>query len=186
MKDEGANRGVGSATGSSFAIVVSTYHDAVTGQLLRGAMKVLREAGVGEDQVAVVRVPGSFEVPQAARAAAETGRFAAVVCLGCIIRGETPHFDYIASAVTLGITRAAQDTGVPITFGVLTTNTYEEAAARAGGGSGNKGCEAAEAAIELARVVQGLRSGPKSAPSNRAGDEPGVAQPGAIPYPERP
>lgn len=181
MKDEGTNRGVGSAAGLSFAIVMSTYHDAVTDRLLQGAMTVLKAARVGEDQLAVVRVPGSFEVPQAARAAAETGQFAAVVCLGCIIRGETPHFDYIASAVAHGIARAAQDTGVPMTFGVLTTNTYDEALARAGGGSGNKGCEAAEAAIDIARVVHKLRSGAGSAPSTRSGGTPGVSRSGAVP-----
>jgi 6,7-dimethyl-8-ribityllumazine synthase len=104
-------------------------------------------------------VPGAFELPQAAQRYAETGHWNALVCLGCLIRGETPHFDLIAQAVAQGITRAAQATGVPITFGVLTTSTAEEALARAGDGPSNKGREAAEAALEMARLYGDITAG---------------------------
>lgn len=137
-------------------IVVSVYHDEVTGALSQGAIDALGRAGATPDQIAVIQVPGAFEVPFAARQAAETGRFDALVCLGCIIRGETPHFDYLASAVAQGISTASQATGVPMSFGVLTTNTYDEALERAGRGSDNKGWEAAMAAIQLANVVRDL------------------------------
>ena len=102
-------------------------------------------------------MPGAFEIPFAARQAAESGAFDAIVCLGCVIRGETPHFDYIASAVAHGITTASQASGVPMSFGVLTTNSWEEAVARAGSGSANKGWEAAMAAVELANVARRIR-----------------------------
>ena len=104
-------------------------------------------------------VPGAFEIPQAARAVAETGRFDAVICLGCVIRGETPHFEYIASAVAHGITTAAGETGVPMAFGVLTTNTLEQAMARAGDTPDNKGREAAAAVIEMAGLYRALANG---------------------------
>jgi 6,7-dimethyl-8-ribityllumazine synthase len=132
------------------ALVVSDYHVTVTAGLERGARAALAEAGI--DPVDRYVVPGAFELPQAAQRAAETGRFAAIVCLGCLIRGETPHFDYIARAVAHGITRAAQSSGVPITFGVLTTNTMAEALARAGADPANKGREAADAAVAMARL----------------------------------
>jgi 6,7-dimethyl-8-ribityllumazine synthase len=135
------------------AIVVSKYHDFITNRLQAGALAALNAAGISPDAVAVIKVPGAFELPIAARHAAQSGQFDAVVCLGCLIRGETPHFEYIASAVAHGLTAAAGDTGVPITFGVLTTNSVEEALARAVDGSGNKGWEAAAAAIETATVV---------------------------------
>jgi 6,7-dimethyl-8-ribityllumazine synthase len=104
----------------------------------------------------VLAVPGAFEIPQAARAAAESGRFDAIICLGCLIRGETPHFDYIAAAAAHGIMDAAGETGVPMAFGVLTTNTVEQATARAGDGPDNKGREAAAAAIEMAALFKSL------------------------------
>jgi len=107
----------------------------------------------------VVRVPGAYEIPIAAQHAAESGRFDAIVCLGCVIRGETPHFGYICSAVAHGLTNAASATGIPMAFGVLTTNSVEEALARAGDGPGNKGREAAAAAIEMAEVVAQLKQG---------------------------
>ena len=124
--------------------------------LLNGALATLRDAGADDDHLTSLRVSGAFEIPLVARVAAETKRFDAVVCLGCIVRGETPHFEYLASAVAHGITRASQDTGVPMTLGVLTTNTYDEAVARAGDGPQNKGREAAEAAIQLVHVVRDL------------------------------
>ena len=141
------------------AIVVSKYHDFITDRLESGALAAIGAAHVSADQVTVVRVPGAFEIPMAARHAAESGRFDAIVCLGCLIRGATPHFEYIAAAVSQGLTAAAGDTGVPMTFGVLTTNSIEEAVERAGEGSSNKGWEAANAAIERAdRVSQVARS----------------------------
>jgi 6,7-dimethyl-8-ribityllumazine synthase len=148
--------GTSSAAGLRFALVVSKYHDFVTDRLQGGAIDALSAAGVPADGIMVIRVPGSFEIPLAAQVAAETGRFDAIVCLGCVIRGETPHFDYICSAVAHGLTTGAAATGVPMAFGVLTTNSIEEALARAGEGSSNKGREAAIAAIEMAQVVAKL------------------------------
>jgi 6,7-dimethyl-8-ribityllumazine synthase len=148
--------GTQSGAGFKFAIVVAKYHDFVTGRLQSGALAALTAAGVPPDAVTVVRVPGAYEIPIAAQHAAESGAFNAVVCLGCLIKGETPHFDVIASAVSHGLTDAAAATGVPMAFGVLTTNSVEEALARAGDGPGNKGWEAAAAAIEMAGVVAQL------------------------------
>src|SRR4029077_21214034 len=116
----------------------------------------LASAGVVSSDITVVRVPGAFEIPLAAQHAAESGRYDAIVCLSCLIRGETAHFEYISSAVSLGLTTAAAATGVPMSFGVLTTNSVEEGLARAGEGPGNKGHEAAVAAIEMAQVVAQL------------------------------
>jgi 6,7-dimethyl-8-ribityllumazine synthase len=144
------------ATGFRFALVVSKYNDFVTDRLQAGALAALASAGVLSDDITVVRVPGAFEIPLAAQHAAESGRYDAVVCLGCLIRGETPHFEYISSAVSQGLTTAAAATGVPMSFGVLTTHSVEEALARAGDGSGNKGYEAAVAAIEMAEIVAQL------------------------------
>ena len=138
------------------AIVVSRFNDFVTERLLEGAEQQLRDEGVGADDIEVLRVPGAFEIPAAAQRVAETGRVAAVVCLGCLIRGATPHFEYIASACAHGITAAAAATGVPMAFGVLTTNSVEEALERAGEGEGNKGREAASAALEMARLFAAL------------------------------
>lgn len=145
-----------SAKNARIAVVVSKFNDFVTGRLEAGAVRALTAGGVGPDAITVVRVPGAFEIPIAARHAAATGRFDAVVCLGCVIRGETPHFEYIASAVAHGITDAAAETGVPMTFGVLTTNSIEEAIERAGEGTSNKGWEAAAAAIHMVSVVAEL------------------------------
>src|SRR5262245_21710803 len=145
--------GVPSAAGFRFALVVSRYHDFVTDRLQAGALAALASAGVPEDDITVVKVPGAFEIPMAARVAAVSGRFDAVVCLGCVVRGQTPHFEYIASAVSHGLTTASGATGVPMAFGVLTTNSIEEALERAGNGPSNKGWEAAAAAMEMAGVA---------------------------------
>jgi 6,7-dimethyl-8-ribityllumazine synthase len=138
------------------AIVVSRFNDFVTERLLAGAQELLREQGIADADVELLRVPGAFEIPMAAQRVAESGRVAAVICLGCLIRGETPHFEYIASACAHGITAAASATGVPMAFGVLTTNSDEEALERAGPGGANKGREAALAAIEMARLFQAV------------------------------
>jgi 6,7-dimethyl-8-ribityllumazine synthase len=151
-------QGAGRAAGLRFAVVVSKYNDFVTDRLQAGALAALSAAGATD--VTVVRVPGAFEIPLAAQHAGESGRYDAIVCLGCLIRGETPHFEYIASAVANGLTEAAAATGIPMAFGVLTTNSVEEALARAGDGSGNKGHEAAVAAIEMAEVIAQLTRQP--------------------------
>jgi 6,7-dimethyl-8-ribityllumazine synthase len=153
-------QGTGRAAGFRFAVVVSKYNDFVTDRLQAAALAAFANAGAGPDDVVVVRVPGAFEIPLAAQHAAESGRYDAIVCLGCVIRGETPHFEYIASAVAHGLTNAAAATGVPMAFGVLTTNSVEEALARAGDGAGNKGHEAAVAAIEMAEVIAQLTRQP--------------------------
>src|SRR5687768_12280247 len=141
------------------AIVVARFNDFVTDRLLAAAQETLREQGIPDDAVEVLRVPGAFEIPMAAQRVAETGRVAAVICLGCLIKGETPHFEYIASACAHGITAAAASTGVPMSFGVLTTNSAEEALERAAPGPANKGREAAEAAIEMARLFARVGDG---------------------------
>jgi len=142
--------------GYRFAIVVARFNSAITERLRRGAEEALAEAGAASEAVEIFTVPGAYELPQAARSAAETGRFDAVVCIGCVIRGETPHFEYISSAVAQGIMHASGDTGVPIAFGVLTTDTEAQAQARAGSGRDNKGFEAAAAAAEMAVLFRRL------------------------------
>ena len=142
-----------SAKGMRFAVVVSKYNDFVTDRLQAAARAALASAGVEAANISVLRVPGAFEIPSAARHAATTGGYQAIVCLGCLIRGATPHFEYISSAVSHGLTDAAAATGVPMTFGVLTTNSVEEALERAGEGPSNKGWEAAMAAVEMATLL---------------------------------
>jgi 6,7-dimethyl-8-ribityllumazine synthase len=138
------------------ALVVSRYNAFVTDRLEAGARALLAEQGVADRDVESFPVPGAYELAQAAMRIAASKQFAALVCLGCLIRGETPHFDYIAQAAAHGIARAAQLTGVPISFGVLTTNTAEEALSRAADGPANKGREAALAAVEMARLYERL------------------------------
>jgi 6,7-dimethyl-8-ribityllumazine synthase len=140
------------------AIVVARFNDFITERLLEGAVAALRAAGVAEDDMVVHRVPGAFEVPLAAEWAAQTGRVHGVVALGCLIRGATPHFEYISSACAHGLMAAQSKTGVPMAFGVLTTNSAEEAQERAVVGPGNKGAEAAEACLEMVRLRAGLLS----------------------------
>jgi 6,7-dimethyl-8-ribityllumazine synthase len=138
------------------ALVVSRFNASVTDRLREGALEALTAAGASTPDVTVLNVPGAFEIPFAAQRAAETRRFDAIVCLGCLIRGATPHFEYICSAVAHGITAAAAATGVPMGFGVLTTNTADEALERAGPDHSNKGWEAALAAVEMAAFVRHL------------------------------
>jgi len=151
--------GDGRAAGYRFALVVSKYHEFVTERLQAGALAALSAADASED-VTIVRVPGAFEIPLAAQHLAESGRYDAIICLGCLIQGETPHMGIIAAAVAEQIAAAAGATGVPISFGVLTTNSVEEAIARAGEGPANKGHEAAVAAIEMASVAAQLTRPP--------------------------
>ncbi|MDP2319132.1 MAG: 6,7-dimethyl-8-ribityllumazine synthase [Acidobacteriota bacterium] len=140
-------------------IVVARFNDFITERLLEGATAALADAGVGGDAVDVIRVPGAFEIPMAAQRIAETGQVEAVICLGCLIRGATPHFEYIASACAHGITAAAASTGVPMAFGVLTTNSAEEALERVAPGPSHKGREAADAAVEMARLFARIGDG---------------------------
>jgi 6,7-dimethyl-8-ribityllumazine synthase len=148
--------GTQSAVGFRFALIVSRYNDFVTDRLQQGALAALTAAGAEPDDITVARVPGAFEIPIAAQHAARSGRYDAVICLGCIVRGETPHFEYIASAVAQGLMNGSAATGVPMAFGVLTTNSIEEAIERAGEGQLNKGWEAAAAAIEMVAVITQL------------------------------
>ena len=145
-----------SAAGYRFAVIVSRFNEDITDGLLRGAREVLHEASVRSEDVAIVHVPGAFEIPVAALHLAESGQFDAVICLGCLIKGDTMHFEYIASAATQGIMDAATSTGIPLAFGVLTTLTDEQAAERALPGPGNKGREAALAAVEMAVLLKSL------------------------------
>jgi 6,7-dimethyl-8-ribityllumazine synthase len=141
------------------ALVVSEYHDFVTARLEAGARAALREAGVVETDIVTFTVPGAYELAQAAHRLAGTGHWEGIVCLGCLIRGETPHFDYIAQAAAQGIMRAAQETGVPVGFGVLTTHTAEEAMARAGDGPSNKGRETATAVLKMITLYERIGRG---------------------------
>ncbi|MGB2712652.1 MAG: 6,7-dimethyl-8-ribityllumazine synthase [Vicinamibacterales bacterium] len=147
------------AAGFRFALVVSRFNETITARLRDGARAALAEAGAGSDEVEEFWVPGAFELPQAARELADTGGFDAIIALGCVIRGETPHFDYICRAVATGLMTASGDTGVPMAFGVLTTDTEAQAAARAGEGRDNKGFEAAAAGLEMAQLFRRLRAG---------------------------
>lgn len=156
VKSSGLTEILPDAHGLRVAVVVARFNPAITGQLRNGAHAALITAGATEDAIEVFDVPGAFEIPFAARALAGTGRFDAVICLGCLIRGATPHFEYIASAVSHGITAAAAETGVPMAFGVLTVNTDAEAVERAQPDRTNKGWEAAVAAIEMALFTRRL------------------------------
>ncbi len=139
--------------GMKVAVVVARFNQIVTGYLLDGAREALRRHGVADDDLTVVWVPGSFEIPLVAKKLAATGRYAAVICLGAVIEGETDHYDHVAGAVTSGVARVGLDTGVPTIFGVLTTHTVEQALNRAGLKAGNNGYEAAVAAIEMASLL---------------------------------
>ncbi|HTM04390.1 MAG TPA: 6,7-dimethyl-8-ribityllumazine synthase [Vicinamibacterales bacterium] len=147
------------AAGCRFAVVVSSFNAEVTAGLLQGALDTLAQAEVSSDDITIVRVPGAFEIPLAAMRLAETGRFDAIVAIGCLIKGDTMHFEYIASTCSQGIMQASTATGVPIAFGVLTTLTEEQAAARSGSGPENKGREAALAAIEMATLFRAVGEG---------------------------
>jgi len=170
--------GDGRAAGYRFALVVSKYHEFVTEGLQSGALAALSAAGAPSEGITIVRVPGAFEIPLAALHLAESGRYDAIICLGCLIQGETPHMGIIAAAVADGIAAASGATGVPISFGVLTTNSMEEAEARAGEGPANKGQEAAIAAIEMASVVAQLTR-PPSAPSKTTSTTSSPGSPGS-------
>ena len=143
--------------GLRVAIVASRYNHVVTSRLLEGAREGLLTHGLEEEDIAVAWVPGALEVPLAALEMARTGRWDALVCLGAVVRGETAHFDYVAGEAARGIASASRETGIPFTFGILTTNTMEQALERAGGSHGNKGYDAALAAIDMANLLRLIR-----------------------------
>ena len=144
------------AKGLKFGIVLSRFNDFITGKLLDGAKDALIRHGAKEEDIAIARVPGAFEIPLVARKMAAKGVYDAVICLGTVIRGATPHFDYISAEVSKGIAAASMETGVPVAFGVLTCDTIEQAVERAGTKSGNKGWDAALTAIEMAQLMKKL------------------------------
>jgi 6,7-dimethyl-8-ribityllumazine synthase len=148
-----------SAAGLRFAIVVSRFNSFITERLLAGAMDALTRTGADAGQIDTVRVPGAWEIPLVAAELARQHRYDAVICLSAVIRGETPHFDYVAGEAAKGIAHAAAETGVPVAFGVVTANTMEQAIDRAGGKSGNKGFDAAMTAVEMAHLMRALRQG---------------------------
>ena len=152
------------APGRRVAIVASRFHEDICGRLVEGARAALLRHGVRAADVEVVWVPGAFELPQAASRLASRGGVDALVCVGCVIRGETPHFDYVAGEAARGISEVGRSTGVPTTFGLITANTREQAEARAGGAAGNRGEEAALAALELLGLYADLDGRPKRRP----------------------
>lgn len=144
------------ATGLKFGIVAGRFNEFITGKLLEGAMDALLRHGALDSNIEVAWVPGSFEIPIAAQKMAKSGKYDAVICLGTLIRGSTPHFDYIAGEAAKGIAQVGLATGVPTIFGVITTENIEQAIERAGTKSGNKGADAAEAAIEMANLLKSM------------------------------
>lgn len=146
-----------SASGLRFAIIVSRFNGFITERLLAGAMDALARTGASPDAVDTIKVPGSWEVPLVAGELARQHRYDAIICLSAVIRGETPHFDYVAAEAAKGVAHASVDTGVPVAFGVLTTNTLEQAIDRAGAKGGNKGFDAAMTAVEMANLMRALR-----------------------------
>lgn len=143
-----------SAEGLRFAIIVSRFNDFISSRLVDGAMDALIRHGADDDGVTLLKVPGAFEIPLTAKKIAEGGRYDAVICLGAVIRGATPHFEYVAAEVSKGIASVALESKVPVTFGVLTTDSLEQAIERAGTKAGNKGWDAAVAAIEMANLFK--------------------------------
>jgi 6,7-dimethyl-8-ribityllumazine synthase len=142
------------AKGLRFGIIVSRFNDFICDRLLGGALDALKRNGVDEDAIDIFKVPGAFEIPLMAKKAAGSGRYDAVICLGAVIRGSTPHFDYVASEVSKGVATVSLETNIPVTFGVLTTDTLEQAIERAGSKAGNKGWDSALAAIEMANLLK--------------------------------
>jgi 6,7-dimethyl-8-ribityllumazine synthase len=148
------------AAGLHFVLVVSRFNEVVTHQLLEGARDCLRRHGAADEQLTLVWVPGAWEIPLMAQRLARSGSFDAVICLGAVIRGATPHFDYVAGQAAAGVARASLEADLPITFGILTTDTVDQAMERAGSKAGNKGFDAAMAAIEMATLSRSLAAGP--------------------------
>ena len=147
------------AGGLRLGIVVSRFNSVITDKLLCGALDTIKRCGGKDEDITVVRVPGSFEIPFTAQTLAKSGNYDGLICLGCLIKGETPHFEYLSGEVIRGISEVALKTDVPVAYGVLTTETAEQALNRAGIKSGNKGCEAASAGIEMANLIRGVKAG---------------------------
>ncbi len=146
-----------SAAGLRFAVIVSRFNSFITDRLVSGALDALKRMGASEDQIELIRIPGAWEFPVTVKAVAALKRHDAIICLGAVIRGDTPHFDYVAGEAATGIARVASETGIPVAFGVLTTNTVEQAVDRSGAKSGNKGFDAAMTAIEMADLLRQLK-----------------------------
>ncbi|MFN3478860.1 MAG: 6,7-dimethyl-8-ribityllumazine synthase [Thermodesulfovibrionales bacterium] len=142
------------AKGLKFGIIVSRFNDFITSRLLDGALDALIRHGADEKDIEIIKVPGSFEIPMVAKRMANKGTYNAIICLGTVIRGATPHFEYVAAEVSKGIATASMETGIPISFGIITSDTIEQAIERAGSKSGNKGWDAAMTAIEMAQVLK--------------------------------
>ncbi len=140
----------------SYAVVVSRFNDLISSELLGGCIDSLTRRGADSEKIDVIKVPGAFEIPVTAQKAAASGKYAAVICLGAVIRGATPHFDYVAAEASKGVAQASMQTGVPVIFGIVTTDTIEQAIERAGTKAGNKGADAAEAAIEMVNLFRQL------------------------------
>ena len=160
--------GAGAASGLRFGIIRSRFNEDVTKRLLEGALDALRMGGARDEAIDVIVVPGAFEIPLVASKLARSRRYDALICLGAVIRGETPHFDYISTEVSRGIARASYDYGLPVIFGVLTTDTEGQAHARSGKGSVNRGYEAAVTAIEMANLIKRLAALPGPTRQERA------------------
>ena len=146
------------ASGLKFGLVVSRFNDFITEKLLSGALDALIRSGAHDEDITVVRVPGAFEIPWAAKRLAQSGGFDSVICLGAVIRGSTPHFDYVAAEVSKGVAAVSLETGVPVAFGVITSDTIEQAIERAGTKAGNKGWQAAISAIEMVNLLKEISS----------------------------
>ncbi|MBW1805109.1 MAG: 6,7-dimethyl-8-ribityllumazine synthase [Deltaproteobacteria bacterium] len=145
-----------SAEGFSFAIIVSRFNDFISSKLVEGAMDALKRHGGDEEQITLVKVPGAFEIPIVAKKLTEDGKYDAIICLGAVIKGATPHFDYVAAEVSKGIAQVSLESRVPVTFGVLTTDNLEQAIERAGSKVGNKGWDAAVAAMEMVNLFDSM------------------------------
>ena len=169
--------GAGAASGLRFGIIRSRFNEDVTKRLLEGALDALRAGGARDGAIDVVIVPGAFEIPLVASTLARSRRYDALICLGAVIRGETPHFDYISAEVARGVARVSYDCGLPVIFGVLTTNTEEQADARSGKGGPNRGYEAAVSAIEMANLMKKLSPSPIPPPSRGRARERGASSP---------
>lgn len=141
------------AEGKKFAIVCARFNDFITDRLVGGALDAIVRSGGKDGDIDIVKVPGAFEIPMTAKKVAQTGKYHAVICLGAVIRGATPHFDYVSNEATKGVAMVGMETGIPVIFGVLTTDSIEQAIERAGTKSGNKGFEAAMSAIEMANLM---------------------------------
>ena len=142
------------AQGLKFGIIAARFNDFITGRLVEGALDGLQRHGAGEDDIEIVKVPGAYEIPLAAKMLAQSKKYNAIICLGAVIRGATPHFEYVSAEVSKGIASVSLDSNVPVIFGVLTTDTIEQAIERAGTKSGNKGWDAALSAIEMANLMR--------------------------------